>query len=420
MLVFRRLAHVAKRVIVNPMHSMAPGLLFALGVLWPWPVLAEPQFQQVVELAMERHPRAPVADAVREIGKGYRHQARSPVGGVPAAGLLYRDDRAGSDLGFREWEANLDLPLWRPGQRQVRERLGQSYQALGTAQLRSLRWKVAGEVLMRGYEVLLARSDLEQARIQEESARLLTHDVQRRVEAGELAASDLLLAQQELLRRELGRQQAEERMQTANLAWRTLTGIAEVPALPAPERAEMPAGPREDHPSLAEARERAAQAQIQREDTELGGGGPPVLTLYAKRDRGFTGEPYDTSIGLGISVPFAADAGVAPELARAQAAVVNEQAALAVAERELRRALEQAVVEWRQAREAFALGRSQRTLAAKRYRMVTRAFELGETDLFRLLQAREQAALAERDLLRLQLRRDYALARIAHLYGDLP
>jgi len=383
------------------------------------PATAAPTLAEVIDTTVRRHPDHSLATARLEVGEGYRRQAGSWLGGDPALGLSWWSDELNDDNGYREMEAGVTLPLWLPGQRRVRRQLADALLVEGEVLDRLLRWRVAGGILERLWALQLAQSELSLDQQHLESALALEKSVARRVKAGELARSELLMARQETLKREAMVQDARTLVRNEQAAWASFTGDA---PLPAPFTIEPTPIDHvdEQHPVLwlatlavtrALARER--EARIRRREN-------PELSLYLKRDRGTIDEPYTDSVGAEITVAFGSSTQNAPALAEAREERARAEAHLAQTRRELNLKRQQALQELERAREALALAERRSELAEKRMAMSQRAFELGETDLYLLLQAREQAIDAARELERARIQSQRAAARYNLAVGVIP
>ncbi|MCF6354640.1 MAG: TolC family protein [Candidatus Polarisedimenticolaceae bacterium] len=391
-------------------------LLFAAVLFFP-ALQAAPSFNEAVQAALQIHPKARIHVALRQVGEGYQQQADALFGDDPVAGLAYRSDDAGSNRGYREWEANLDMPLWLPGQRGVRRNLGGSIISRAGAEFRLLSWEVAGQVLERAWTLRLAESNQEQTKNQWDSAKALEIDIERRVNAGELARSDLILAQQEALAKETSYQHAMATVERERSSWRAYTTFDELPHdLMARQSPGTELNP--SHPRLVAAELAIEQARAQRNDVKLKRRDNPVLTLYAKRDRGIGRDPYGNSLGVGISVPFGTHASAAPVIAGAELALTEAQADWAQVTWALELELEQAHQGTVRAAKNLTLAEQGSRLAQTRIRLARRAFELGEADLYFLLLAREQAATAARQLEFYRLERMHAIAQLNHIRGE--
>lgn len=383
------------------------------------PLPAAPTLSEIITTAAQRHPDQALSAARWQVGEGYRKQADAWLGGDPAMGLAYWTDEFGGEQGYREAEASLALPLWLPGQRKVRGELADTLQGEGEMLAHLLRWRVAGEVLERFWALQMAESELALDKQQLDSATALERAVARRVEAGELPRSELLMAQQEMLNREALVQDAQTALKGEQAAWSSYTGID---ALPAPFTIEPSALEQvsEQHPLLRLARLGVERAAARKREVRIARRENPVLSLYVKRDRGIEQDPYNDSLGAEITVPFGSSTQNAPALAKAGEQLMQSQANLTRTKRELDLKLIHARQELERADKALALAQRRSQLAQKRLNMSQRAFDLGETDLYLLLQAREQAINAARDLKRSQIQRQRAGAQYNLALGVIP
>ena len=393
----------------HPLQMIATGLLaFSIG---------SPAFAltvaEAVQTALERDPHYPLHQATRAVGAGYREQAGSWLGGDPSLSLLAKSDElVGSDRGYQEYEAGVSLPLWLPGQRGARRAIADSLDS----------WEVTGEVLKRAWGLRLAMGTQQQAQQQWDSAKRLQRDIARRVQAGESPRGDRLMAEQETLTREAALDDAAAEVEHARLAWRSLTGLEELPdnlEQPAAQPSQHADGVNSAHPRLLAAISESGTARAVRNDSSKNRSARPVLTFYAKRDRGLREDPYTNSVGAEISIPFGSGSHSAPGLAEAEATLTTAQAMLASVEREIKLDQQQASHALEQAERRLKSAGRRDTLARSRVTLSQRAFELGESDLYQLLLARQQAADAALQLDRSKLTVLRATALNNHALGQI-
>ncbi|MCF6211661.1 MAG: TolC family protein [Gammaproteobacteria bacterium] len=383
------------------------------------PAFAAPNLDEAIQAAVQRHPLLQQAAAERALGKGYRQQADSWLGGDPSASLSYYSDQIGSDEGYREMEAGVSLPLWMPGQRDARQNLARAIGEQADASTALLRWQVAGEVLELIWSLRLVASDEELADAQWASARQLEKAVERRVEAGELARADLLMVQQDTLSREVEHENSRMALESAMATWQAYTGLNEVPSLPV-DQSPLEKALHISHPRLQREQRRVAQMTARRDDSRRQRQSAPEMTLYAKRDRGSAQDSFGNSLGAEISLPFGSKYSTAPQVAESEAALAQARMGLASAKRSLELKRVQTHQELKRSKKALALAKRQNQLADTRMTMNQRAFDLGESDLFLLLQARSQAAAAARNLTRSHIEYRRAVSRHNHLLGEIP
>lgn len=375
--------------------------------------------KQAVQAALQRHPQSKVAKARRKVGDSYQKHANALFKEDPTYEISYLSDELNADRGLREYEANVGLPLWMPGQKGARKKLADSIYSRVDAEQELLKWQVAGEVLQRAWDLKIASMEVTQAKIQQTSARALEQDIRRRVDAGELARKDLVLAQQSTLEAQSTLQQAQANTQNVRIAWQSYTGFSKLPKDLGQFARKQPVN-QGTHPQTKAHEAKSQLARANRDDVRMQRKQNPTLTLYAKRDRGLVTDDFDNSLGVGISVPFGSRASSASELADASATVVELDAEQAQQERMLNLEIQQVKLKVQTAVQALQLAKQQNQLAQKRLKLATRAFELGESDLFQLIRAREQAASMSRTLKRSQLELNRSQSMLNHLLGTMP
>lgn len=374
---------------------------------------------ETVEAALVRWPDQQLTGAERDLAAALHRKAKQPLAADPTFNLKYQTDAIGSDLGYREWEGGVDLPLWWPGQARDHRREADYTLAVADAMARTQRLAVAGEVRQRLWTLVLARSELEQAESARQTALDLADDVKRRVAAGELPRSDLLLAEADVAAREDAVDQAQTRVAQAELSYMQLTGSDRTPpALPESPAPGVELSPH--HPDLLLAEAEVERARARRDRISGARRGEPTLWVGAKSTRSETRADYDSAIGIELSLPLGSAAHHAPALAEAEAAFTAVVVARERLHRELQEEVELARMEHRRATAAQQAAQRRHALALASHKISRRAFELGETDLVRLLQVQADAIDAQHDL---QLRTHEvgrAVARLNQALGVYP
>ncbi len=376
---------------------------------------------ETVQAAVERHPQYPLHQALRKVESGYRQQAESLFGGDPSINLSAVGDSLGSDFGSGEYVAGVSLPVWLPGQREARRMIADNLATQSVLELSRLTWEVAGDVLERGWQLRIAQAGVKQALKQWAAARALEKDVVHRFEAGELTRNDLLLAQQDVVETEATYQEALNGLQQAKLSWSNYTGLEELPEdLDLFAQAEGAPVPLVQHPQLRAALALAQTAQARVNDTRMQRRAAPVVSVYAKRDRGARNEAYTDSLGIELTVPLGTRSHIAPAIAEAEAELTGAETEAALLKRQLELGIANAEQELLKANRLLDLAQQKNGFSHARLQLSRRAFELGEMGLYQLLLARQQAAAAARDLEIRQLEKQYAMTRKNHLLGVTP
>lgn len=384
---------------------------------------ADSAWRQAFAAAWQRYPGAAGIAAEEAEARASADVAGAPTPEPGSIAVGSRNDRFGRRQGQQEYEVELAAPLWLPGQRAAHADEASGRAALVAARQAARQLALAGEIRAAGWALVEARQTLALAVRRLASARQLEADVRRRHEAGDLSRIDANLARAETHAAEGARLDAESALHAAEQAWRTLTGQAP----PAELGEEAPAaGPNglpdvlARHPRIVEAmalvRATRARFRVAAETRRAA----PELALRLVRERGDFAEPYASSVGVKLTIPFSSGAQVRRETSAAQAEAD-------IAEAELQRTRRQVELELARVRQAvptaerqLAMARERQALAADNLQLAEKAFALGETDLATLLRIRTAAfdadALAERQ----RAARAAAIARLNQAMGALP
>ncbi|HPG27273.1 MAG TPA: TolC family protein, partial [Myxococcota bacterium] len=295
-----------RRVRIHPSPRLLPLVLVVLGLLAPGPralraetegpvdahvttptlgpphdhppVEADPDLTlaETIRLALERDPGLVGVEARQVEGRALERASRRWLAGAPALyGGAVSDSPVGSDIGYRQWDAGLELPLWWPGQRSPRRDVARAAKDAAAHAVRVQALEVAGQVRAAVAGLALARRRLELARGDREAEARLAERVERAVELGELAGREALLARTSVLERELAELEALEELRHAEASWVVLTGIERSPGewgetLRSDARLE-------DHPALLLARDGEDQAEANAARLERSGWGQPTI-----------------------------------------------------------------------------------------------------------------------------------------------
>jgi len=396
---------------------MRHAFLIFFGLLFMHPVYAA-SLRATLDNAWEHSPQAQTLEAKRAESDAQGIAANSLLPGAPAVILGHRSDQFNNDAGKREWEAGVALPMWLPGQRDARQRQAQVGKTSLEANIRALRLKLAGELREAIWLVRQVESQVQLDEKRALTAKNLADDVAKRVRAGELARTDLNLAQNEWRSAQANILHSRSRLLQAQQAYATLTGTTPLPD-DISESTQTIALP-DDHPLLEEARQaiEAAQAQVRvasesRRDN-------PEVELSTRRERGNLNDPYASTVALSVRLPFATDARNLPSITAAQTALTRAQSEYARVRVTLEYQRQQADQALQAADQLLDLARQQQTAARENLDLIQKSFSLGESDLFTLLRARAAGFDAEQSCNQQEIAQALARARLNQAQGVLP
>lgn len=394
--------------------------------LRPLPSLAEAaahtgstSLREALDAAWALSPAARSADSRRAQLQARERVASSWINGSPSAVLAQRSDRFNNNSGFREYEAELELPIWSPGVRGATQRELAALRLGFEPQQQVARLKLAAEVRETAASVAVARTERDLAQRKHIEAQTLAQDVERRVKAGDSARVDGLQAQSLVQQAASGREQAQQALARLQNQWLALTGLAAVPSLDEPLPAANPVmGP--DHPALQAAQTRVQAAQAALELSETDKRDPMSVGVGITRERSAFGAVSENSLRLALKIPFGTDSRNAPRIAAARAELDAAHAELDATQRQVQTELASALAELDAARRSQASMAERARLSTEVQTLVAKAYRLGESDLPTRLRADSEKFEADLSLARARVGLQRAVSQLNQALGLLP
>jgi cobalt-zinc-cadmium efflux system outer membrane protein len=375
--------------------------------------------REALEAAWAMSAAARSSESRRAEALARERAASSWINGTPSATLAQRSDRPGANRGFREYEAELELPLWSPGVRSAarREQTAQR-QNLEPQQLMA-RLKLAAEVRELAGSLAAARTERELVQRKHGEALALAQDVERRVKAGDSARVDSLQAQSQVQQAASAKDQGEAAFTRLQNQWQALTGLAAVPALdepPAPTGALAHA----EHPALqaAQAQVQAAQARLALAEADKRD--PMALGVGVTREREAFGAAGENTLRLSLKIPFGGDNRNGPRIAAARAELDAAQADADAVARQTHSEWVSATTELDAARRMQSAAAERARLGREVHSLVAKAFRLGESDLPARLRAENEKFEADLSLARARVDLQRAISRLNQALGIFP
>lgn len=390
---------------------------------------AAPTLSQAMEAAWQRATQAREAEGQTQRAVSERQAASSLWAAPPALELSHRDDRWQTSAGRRETEAGLAWPLWLPGQRNARGAAVEADIELAQAAVQAGRLHFAGLVLEAAWGIAAQRAEADLADAQVRSLQEIADDVRRRVKAGDLAYSDALAADSEVLTAQSALLAARQRLASSQSQWTTLTGMKLVPELK--ETGSSPAAPAaisqttahfstDAHPdsrlaalTVERARKRLDVVAVTRRD-------PPELLLRIRQDVPGRGESAQNSIGVGVRIPLGTEGRNQPLQAAALSELDVAQTLQQRTEERLAADAVTAQASVQTAEQQLETDRQRTALLRERATLIERSFKAGETPLPELLRALAAAAHANTSFARQHVALGLARARLQQAFGILP
>ncbi|CAI8814875.1 conserved protein of unknown function [Methylococcus capsulatus] len=361
----------------------------------------------VVQTTFENYPQTAMVDAMRLETNALQQRSDSWIPGYPMVYIQNNQNIAGDGEGMTQW--GYQVPLWRWGQRDasqaVTDRAAESTERFGLG----LKHEVAGLVRESLWNLKMMQNRHQFARTVYEVSLKLVETVKRRVELGDLAQADLLLAQSDSLEKKTSLTQAAVDLQHAHQAFANLTRMQSAPEKFDEELSRLTAIT-EEHPQLAALNAMIERAQADVEFVRQWKQGTQPTVLIGAQHRAFVNKNLQNDTNVVLQIPIGGDAYNEPFVAQANLVLTQKITERDNLIRLLQRSLKQAQQTLEADRKALDIARNRRQMAETLIRMNRIALETGEIQMidFLKVQTTAQAAIWDAMQKEIQLKRDIA------------
>jgi outer membrane protein, heavy metal efflux system len=380
--------------------------------------------RHLFDAAWARQPEALALHIRRDAARAQRDAANAWTPEPAALEMSNKTDRLNRNLGARELEFGLAVPLWLPDERRRSAALADAESTAIESRATVAQLRVAATVREAWWQWQRARIEVEGARDHLDNTRRLASDTARRTKAGDLARADQNQADGAVASAEASMVQAEAGLAAAQLHLRALAGGAATPGEAAGTLAEPDPGiatsDLETHAELNALKDRAAVAEQTAALASAQSRGHPELRLTTTQARNAFGDASQQTITLGLRIPFGGGPRHDSRSASARAEVTEVQALLAL-ERDRISAQQEAArmrVETYRAQLAAAERRAQ--LARESRGFFDKSFRLGATDLPTRLRIEAETSEAERQVARTRIELAASISAWRQALGLLP
>lgn len=343
--------------------------------------------------------------------------AKSWLAGSPALALGHKTDRFDRAEGAREWELELSAPLPLPGQRERKQYLAEAERSEFEQDLALTKWRYAGELREAYWRLRLAEVERRLNQQKQRELALLSADVRRRLQAGDLANTDLNQALGAEQAARMLALQADAGWQQAKREFAVLSGDT---TLPEGEERPGEGDALEQHPALLAALARVDSARARLDETLGDKRDNPELALGLSRERDSVEEAYGNQVSLRLRLPLGSAARNRPRVSAANAALAEAEAAAQSELRRLQGARDNARIELQSSRQIAELATERAKLARQNSQWLNQAFAQGELDLPGRLHAESEKFESELALARARLELARAVSRLNQANGALP
>ncbi len=373
---------------------------------------------KVLQKTIERQPQQASLQSKNFNVQAKEMMAKSLLPHAPAVSLYHQNDTIGSGRNERDWQAELELPVWLPKQRDARERVAALSAQNLSADRESLSLHAAGLLRDAVWDIAINRNEVSLYSQKMTQAKRLEADISKAFRAGELAKTDLMLVQQDTLLAQKNLVRAEAELMHARFRYTLLTGLNEIPESIEEKQSELDSF--EQSPLWLAAESKVILAHGERDLTQVEKRENMQVILNARSSQGAFDNQYNQSVGVRVRIPLDSVVRSAPMQAASELAVGE-----AMSQREtLRYALEAAMHEAEHnlsvSKRELEIASQQLEIAKKSAELAQKAYTLGELDLTSLLRIQSQTFEIERSYSSRQLQVKWDVARYNQAVGVLP
>lgn len=375
---------------------------------------------QVVEATFDKYPDSVLVAAYEEEASALERRSASWIAGYPMLYLQWIDDRTFDSRGRVEVQTGYQVPVWMWNQRKASNTVAGEARKNSALYAKALKHEVAGQVREALWNLKLMENRHQLAERIHEVANRLAGVVQRRVELGDLARADLLLAEADQYEKKTAMVLAEAEVMHARKAYSNLTRLNRLPTH-FDENLNPKVTLDQSHPALAAANGLVERAQAEVDYTRLSKqGNQPTILLGTQHDRPTRKENFGAETNLVLQIPIGGDAYNAPFVAQANVALNHTIAQREMLLRQLEKALHEAEHNLEVDRAALDIAGRRKEIAETQLTMNRLAFDAGEISLMDYLRITASAEAAIRDAAEWAIRVQRDIATRNQVIGVTP
>ena len=326
------------------------------------------------------------------------------------------NDVIGSSDGLQEWETSVEMPIWLPGEKRQQQNLSRHLAAEVPYYQQRIRLDASAQVREHVWQVMLSAAKVRHAETLQENAGNLLKNVQSRVEGGDLSRSEALLAQSHHLEMQSQLASAKMDLQQSLNQYQFLTGQQVLPDV-IEETLPMVLEIDKDHPLLAELEQQIARQRSEMANARYDNARHPSVSLGVKRERDAHADPYNISIGVGVSFALNDSRYQQPAIAQASRLLADLQIAQQQQKRQLEAALLAAKDKYKTLQQRQILLKEQYEVSQQYVSMQQRSFDMGGIDLTTFLRSQEVADKHRHQLLQLEIEIQQQISMINQIAG---
>lgn len=378
-----------------------------LGNLNPIRIDAELNLPNLVDATLKLYPDSAWLDTLEEEAEAIGQRSESWFAGSPTLVLSYQEASSGT---LHIGDTVIGAPLWNFGQRDAEKALAKQAQRSAQSQKNLTKLSVAGLLRTALWNMSLMDIRYEQARSDYETSQHLVTEIEKRYKLGEMAKSDLLLVQGELLQKQLTLVQAEAEVMRARKLYISITQSNIMPEHFNESLVDL-STIEQNHPGLQAVNDLIDRKRAEIDAIRLIGSGQNVLWIGVNSDHGDSRSNKTESFNISLEIPFGGSAHLAPKIAAAYVTLNKLIAQRTQISRDLNRMHQEAEQSLKVNRAELDIANELKQVAEHNMKITELKFSVGEIDLidFLKIQSSTQRAILNAKLHSITRQRNIAL-----------
>jgi outer membrane protein, heavy metal efflux system len=381
------------------------------------------QLSDVILTTLAKHPQQIVLTDQQEESQALQTLSKSFIAGETALSFRAQTDKITNQKGLQEYEVSYEIPFWWLKQRSALQKVASAAQQQTDIARRALLHWVAGEVRELLWKIAQQESVTTLTEHEWDVAIVLEKQLQRRLELGETSKRDLLLVQEETLRKQAEFQQAEQELYVLFYQYQQLTGLEQLP-FSFEETLQIGRSAShnlvEHHPVLETLQRKIQRSEAELEQTRQLSSSPPSLSVGVRREQAESLEKPQHSVGLALRVPLGHDGQQRLKIATAQRQLSEIKAEFEQNWRDIHTAIKSAEYTYHSAQNNLKTIELQRKIATDNLRLAKLSLQHGEMGLIDFQKIQALAFAADRAVHQKHLALKLAVARYHQALGILP
>ncbi len=378
----------------------------------------------LIQQTLEKYPDYALIAAMYAESRALNARGSQWVAAAPSITLYYKDDFPGSNIGSREFNGDVNITLWNWGQRAAGLHLADQAEQAATQQSNALKLTVAGLVRQAVWAIKLAELKYTMMSESYQLAKQLLKTVKQRVDLGDLPKADYLLAENTTLAKKIALMNAEAQRMHARKRFQQLTQSSVMPEM-IQEKQAQDTPIVDTHPALLAIKKEIARRQAKVKWLQAQGSGQNLVSIggntqqATRHPEGPTDET-NNSLVMMVTVPFAGQAFLAPDVAAAQRSVVEAQVQQGHLYRKILQRIHETEHQIQVEQINLQMAKQIQINAKAQLHMADVSFQSGEINLTELLSVQEQAELAIKNAQESAIRLQRDIAFYNQAVGVMP